>query len=181
MILTPLQRLQALLHEADLETDLTEADEIPAHPYEQLLVVAGEDDGQNPLVIRLAFVNDMAATMSPQLQEPEEEGMACIILQLSLSLPLKLEERHWLDACYLASVVTRYLPNGAFGVSDVDNVFIRSSLAALERQVNAKVVLEMVLEMTFLAQRFLPVFRQLVEGGAPVAQLIQSVEKEFGG
>ncbi|HQU08708.1 MAG TPA: hypothetical protein PLV25_01965 [Opitutales bacterium] len=147
---SPLTRLESLLQDEDFTTHLESV--TPEHPVEQLFVALGQDDKGRSHTVTIHYVNDVTNALGGT-DAPED----AIILQFFLPLPYECKPEHMDAFARMALVVNRLLPVGAFGITDPEGMaYLQYNLATGNRNVEAKVICEVLGMMAFFTNEFGP-------------------------
>jgi hypothetical protein len=166
-----LEGLQWVLENSGYETDLIRANEVPEHPFEELLVSYRGEEEPPPLAVRLVFASEVAAGL--QTQPPEEEAaFTADMLQILVNLPLVPVPEHDAELEVLLNHFNLSLPQGRFVCPEKEGLLYQDTLPLIRQQVAAGLVAEAIEMSGFLAGRFYPGFARLVLGGETAAEIV---------
>lgn len=167
-----LEGLQWVLENSGYETDLIRADEVPEHPFEELLVSYRGEEEPPPLAVRLVFASEVSAGLNKQPLPDTAETFTADMLQILINLPLIPSSAQDADLEILLNHVNLSLPQGRFVCPEKEGLVFQDTLPLIRQQVAAGLVAEAIEMSGFLAGRFYPAFARLVQQGEAPAHIL---------
>lgn len=145
---------------------------------EQILVSTLENTGaetppESP-VIQIMFVNDLlrASNMAHAVNDTD-------LLQFFVSLPIQYNKDQLLEMFQLLSVFSRVVPVGAFGLDENGGAFFRYSLMTFGRNIESKLVVEVIKMISFFINKFSNQLYSFVHGQKSLEEVLKETEKEL--
>ena len=175
--LTPLTRIELGLHEVGFETQYVSKSDIEASPYEQLLVVLEELNG-NPLIARLAFTEDIARANAivAKLKPPLFKVSTLLI---TVRLPIKENKDKLSEMAQLVTAINRQLPMGSFGASEADGFYFRYAMMDLRAdQIDVYLVVIALETILALIKRYISDMAALIYDKASLPAILKKIEQK---
>lgn len=171
-----------VLENSGFQTRWVAADELKDLPFEQLLVVYGQDAMHRDLVIRMLHTDEMIAAAFAASQQTAPTAYAAS-LQFMLRLPFqnmpKSEQVTALDR--LLASINRFSPLGNFGFNKNDGLFFRYVYLFHPDTLDPRVIVDLIESVGFATERFSPLIEALLTGQRSLENLLASLNPPVGG
>jgi hypothetical protein len=139
------------------------------YPTEQLVLSLNEEE---TIALQIMFITD---SFEDVMKEEVEDKI--VILQLMASLPFVAEEHNILGLSALIARSNPVLPIGSFGITASDNVYMRHTIMAMNKdEINKPVIVEAIEMMVFFINSIGKVFQEFLEGFLGFEQSLQKIE-----
>lgn len=130
-----LEKLKTLIDFMGLKSSIIK----PENSVEQLIIALEEID--DPISMQVMFIED-----------PTEDKKGASILQLMISFPIIVTSENILGMSALIARINPILPVGAFGISPSDNIYLRHTIMAKDKEnIDRPTVVEIIDIMVFFA------------------------------
>lgn len=118
---------------------------LPSNPENltpEQLVIALEDK-EDPIAMQIMFITDSFE---------EKKSKESVILQMMISFPIYPKERNIFGLAALITRLNPVLPVGSFGITPSDNLYLRHTIMAKDKEsIDKPVIVEVMDIMTFFA------------------------------
>lgn len=141
--LSPLTRTQLALMAVGYEALYIEPYEIDGVNFEQLVVVLHTDENHYEHTISLYFINDVMDLIRVEYKIPPSPNKAYTV-QMVMKFPFEIQEEQWGELACLTLELNRLIELGAFGVHQKDGLYFRYSLVQDSKDIDMKVLAEVL-------------------------------------
>lgn len=152
---------------------------LPASPLQQraveeLLVIAGQDQSGQNIMLKIYFAEDLSQVQALQKGQNHEPDWGSLLV-FKAPLPGKVYTEQVLDLSHLVGVINRSMPLGAFVASREKGLCFQYQLIGPNQHFEAA-LLEYVLQQIFdILEQFEPFFQAYLNKIQPLSELLNEL------